>query len=149
MSATMWILSVVGVLGVAGTIAACVLVPAVAIPIVQSITSAILKCKPCLIALALLASLFVGALYGAHVEKAKCRAAALAAELRNKTADLDIAKEAAKEADAARSESADRAVQSEKKVQEYAEALKSRPNAHCTLTDDDFPDGVRKRSWSK
>jgi hypothetical protein len=149
MSILMWIVTIASSLGVIGAIAACILVPAVAIPILQSIVSAILKCKPCLIALAIFASLFVGALYGSHVATAKCKAGQLAAQLHNKQIDLDVASETAKEADMARSESADRAVQSEKKVAEYAKALKDRPNSACILGVDDFPERLRVAPWSK
>jgi hypothetical protein len=90
-----WILGIVGTLGVAGTIAACVFAPAVAIPIVQSVIGATLKCKPCLMALAIIAALFIGALYGSHVATAKCRAGELAAKLAAQQADLENAKKSA------------------------------------------------------
>jgi hypothetical protein len=70
----LWILGIVSTLGLAGTIAAVIAVPGVAIPILQAITRAILKCKPCLALLAAIALLFAGSLYGIHVERAKCEA---------------------------------------------------------------------------
>jgi hypothetical protein len=149
MSVLMWGTTIVGTLRVIGAIAAAIAFPAIAIPVLQSVTSAILKCKPCMIALAILTALFVGALYGSHVATAKCKAGQLAAELRNKQIDLDVASETAKEADTARSESADRAVQSEKKVAEYAKALKDRPNSACILGVDDFPERLRVAPRSK
>jgi hypothetical protein len=69
-----WIVGIVSTLGLAGTIAAVILVPGVAIPILKKVTGAILKCKPCMAALAAIALLFAGALYGIHVERAKCEA---------------------------------------------------------------------------
>lgn len=70
----LWILGIVSALGVAGTVAAVILVPGVAIPVLQRITAAILDCKPCMAVLAAIALLFAGALYGVHVEKARSEA---------------------------------------------------------------------------
>lgn len=138
-----WIISAVASLGIVGTIVACILVPAVAIPIVQSVVRYIIGCKPCLAAMAIFVAAFGGYLYGGHVERAACRASELSAKLEAQRLDLQAAKEAAEQAAMARDESAARAAESEQKVAEYAEALKRRPaNAACTLVPDDF-DGVR------
>jgi len=69
-----WIVGVVSSLGLVGAIAACIVAPSVAIPVLSKITGAVLKCKPCLAALAAIALLFTGALYGVHVEGARCDA---------------------------------------------------------------------------
>ncbi|MDB6086565.1 MAG: hypothetical protein JWN43_4446 [Gammaproteobacteria bacterium] len=135
----MWIFGIVGTLGIAGTVAACIFAPAVAIPIVQSVTAAILKCKPCLIALAIVAALFIGALYGSHVATAKCKAGALAAELRNKNIDLDKAKKSeADQTERANTIEAQSNDQREKDAA-YIAALENRPA--CALDDSDI-DGL-------
>ena len=69
-----WIVGIVSSLGLVGAIAACVVAPAVAIPLLSSVTGAVLKCKPCMAVLAAIALLFTGSLYGVHVESAKCEA---------------------------------------------------------------------------
>lgn len=69
-----WIVGIVSSLGLVGTIAAVIVVPGVAIPILQKIIGAVLKCKPCLVVLAVIALLFIGALYGVHVERQRCDA---------------------------------------------------------------------------
>lgn len=136
MSLTMWIVSGVGFLGVAGTIAAVIMVPAVAVPILQSIVSAILRCKPCLIALSILAALFTGALYGAHVEKAKCRAGELAAKLRNAQIDVENAEKAAKD-ESNRAKSIEDAASARQKADaDYIAKLKGNPA--CNLDDSDL-----------
>lgn len=149
MSTSMWVITAISTLGIVGTIAACILVPAVAIPILQSVVRFILGCKFCMAVLAAVALLFAGALYGAHVEKAKCRAQALAAELAAKNIDLKAAKEAEAAANKANAELADQANADRERIADYAEQLKKRPNAACTLTPDDFPDRVRHRSRSR
>jgi high-affinity Fe2+/Pb2+ permease len=65
MIAFTWIAGIVGVLGVAGAIAAMIFVPAVAIPIMQNFVAWILKCKPCLYATAAIA-LCVGSWWWGH-----------------------------------------------------------------------------------
>lgn len=65
----LWAIGIFSTLGVVGAIAAVILVPGVAIPVLQRITSAILRCKPCMAVLAAIAIWFAGALYGVHVER--------------------------------------------------------------------------------
>jgi hypothetical protein len=137
----MWVITIVGSLGVAGTIAAAILFPAVVIPILQAVTRAILNCKPCLIALAIFASLFAGALYGAHVEKAKCRAGQLAAELRNKQIDVANAEKAkADETNRANQIEAESSTRHQSDLADIAK-LKSRPPT-CAFDDFDVGGGV-------
>jgi hypothetical protein len=70
------------------------------IPILQATVRGILKCKPCMALLAAIALLFAGALYGVHVERAKCEAriermrlaAAAAAEQRDVAVKADLEK---------------------------------------------------------
>jgi len=138
-----WIISAVASLGIVGTIVACILVPAVAIPVLKSAVAWVIRCKPCLAAMAIFAAAFGGYLYGSYEAESACRASELSAKLEAQRLDLQAAKEAAEQAAMARDESAARAAESEQKVAEYAEALKRRPaNAACTLVPDDF-DGVR------
>jgi hypothetical protein len=93
-----WIVGVIGSLGLVGTIAAAIAFPSVIIPILQATVRGILKCKPCMALLAAIALLFAGALYGVHVERAKCEAriermrlaAAAAAEQRDVAVKADL-----------------------------------------------------------
>jgi hypothetical protein len=66
-----WIVGIVSSLGLVGAIVAVILVPGIAIPVLQRIVSAVLTCKPCLAVLAGVALLFAGSLYGVHVERAR------------------------------------------------------------------------------
>lgn len=65
----LWAIGIISTLGLVGTVAAVILVPGVAVPLLQRVTVAILKCKPCMLVLAAIALLFAGALYGVHVER--------------------------------------------------------------------------------
>jgi hypothetical protein len=60
-----WLLGAVGVLGVAGAIAAFIFVPAVAVPIVTKTVDWLLGCKRCLVALAFVA-VALAAFWGGH-----------------------------------------------------------------------------------
>jgi hypothetical protein len=93
-----WIVGIVSSLGLIGTIAAVIAVPGFAIPILQAVTRFIIKCKPCLALLAAIALLFIGSLYGVHVEGARCeariekmrQAAAAAADRRDEAVKADL-----------------------------------------------------------
>lgn len=88
-------------------------------------------------------------LVGFRVSDDRAEAKSLRLQLEAKQVDIDAANDAARKADAARADLAERAQISEKKVEDYAEQLKRRPNSSCTLTPDDFPAGVpndRKRT---
>ncbi len=96
----LWIIGIVGSLGLVGTIAAAIAFPTIVIPILQAIVRGILKCKPCMVVLAAIALLFAGALYGVHVEKARSevrlerqrQAAAAAAVERDQLVKADLEK---------------------------------------------------------
>lgn len=66
-----WLLGIVSVLGVGGSIAAFVFFPTVAVPVIEKIVTAVLGCKSCLIALAFVVSIVVSFWYGRHGEYAK------------------------------------------------------------------------------
>lgn len=145
MSIITWVFGIVGVLGVAGTIAAAILFPAVVIPILQSIVSFILKCKPCLIAIAIIVACSASWWHGHHTAVVACRESELAAELRNKQIDLDNAKQAKDDeshrANTIEAESNDQHA----KDAAYIEELKNRPMPSCALDDGDVG-GVPDRS---
>lgn len=94
----LWAVGIISTLGVAGTIAAVILVPGIAIPVLQQVTTALLRCKPCLAVLVAIALLFTGALYGVHVERERSLArlerlkqsAAAAAEARDAEIRADL-----------------------------------------------------------
>lgn len=91
--AATWVLSVVSVLGVAGTVAAFIFFPAVAAPIVGKVTSAVLGCKTCLVVAALVVASLSSYWYGRHGEYEKGHAAAIAAIASEDAAALKLATE--------------------------------------------------------
>lgn len=70
----LWIVGIVSSLGLVGAIVAVIAIPGIAIPVLQACVRGLLKCKPCLLVLAAIALLFIGALYGVHVEGARTEA---------------------------------------------------------------------------
>lgn len=90
-----WIVGIFSSLGLVGAIAAVIAVPSIAIPILQRIAGAVLKCRACMALLAAVALLFIGALYGVHVEGARCEGRMekmrLAAEAARKNRDDAVA----------------------------------------------------------
>lgn len=137
---TTWIGAAIGTLGIAGTIAAMIAFPTVVIPVLQSVVSAILKCRPCLIALVFFASvsgaLYGGYWYGRSIEKAVCREGELAAELANREADLEAQSKA-------RSDETERANRLERAAADRAlsdaafiKSLQDRPPGSAWVFDD-------------
>jgi uncharacterized membrane protein len=121
----LWIAGIVSSLGLVGTIAAAIAFPGVVIPVLQAIVGRLLKCKICMMVLAAIALVFVGALYGVHVEKERQaarietmrQAAAAAAVERDGEVRADLEKSFAPALDAQRA-----LVKSlQDKVKEYAE----------------------------
>lgn len=135
-----WVGAAVGTLGIAGTIAACIAFPTVVVPILQSVVSTILKCRPCLIALVFVASvtaaLFGGYWKGRSIEKAECRADAIAAELRNREIDLEVASKARSDETERANKIAADAGQRAVTDAEFIAKLGSR--SACLLNDDDL-----------
>lgn len=74
-----WILGIVSTLGIAGTIAALVFFPTVAMPILEKVVAVLLSCKPCLYALAFVVSVTASYWYGHHGEYHRGYDAALSA----------------------------------------------------------------------
>ena len=137
---TTWVGAAVGVLGIGGAIAAVIAFPTVVIPVLQSLVSAILKCRPCLIAIVYTASvtgaLYGGYWYGRHIEKEACKQDELAAELANREADLAAQSKA-------RSDETERANRLERGAAERAlqdaqfiKGLQDRPPGSAWLFDD-------------
>lgn len=73
-----WIVSIVGVLGIGGTVAAFIFFPTVAVPVVEKITQAVLACKVCLVVGALVAVALGSYWYGRHGEYSRGHMAAIA-----------------------------------------------------------------------
>jgi len=140
-----WVGAAVGTFGVAGTIVACIAFPTVVIPVLSKIVSAILKCTPCLIVLVFVASvtvaLFGGYWKGRSIEKAECRAEALAAELRNREIDLEVASKARSDETERANRIASEAGQRALSDADFIAKLGARkPNSRCLLDDDDMHD---------
>jgi apolipoprotein N-acyltransferase len=135
-----WILGIVSTLGIGGVIAAYFLLPAAA-PLITSAVRALLRCRPCLYALAILAALLAAFWSGHHVAVVACRADEMAAELANKQADLDNAVQAKN--DAAKRAALIEATANDQQTKDakYIASLKKRPNAACALDDSDIGTG--------
>ncbi|XUM19735.1 hypothetical protein ACRAVF_18900 [Bradyrhizobium oligotrophicum S58] len=73
-----WILGIVGTLGVAGTIAAVVFFPAVAVPIAERILQVLFGCKPCVLVVAFLVVALGSFWYGRAGQYERGHAAAIA-----------------------------------------------------------------------
>lgn len=88
--------------------------------------------------------LIVAAAYGAGVWKGhsiatgKCNAAALLSKIDAMNTDLDAATKAADEAEKARSDLAAISADDKLRIEEYETQLRKRPDAACTLGDDDI-----------
>lgn len=135
-----WILSVVGVLGVGGAIAAAVLFPAVAIPIIQSIATRIIACRSCLYALAIIAACWASWWFGHHQAVLDCRAGELAAKIRNQQIDIENANKAA--ADEANRAITIEVTADEQRRKDAAYISKLEASPACALDDADVG-GVR------
>lgn len=133
-----WILGIVGVLGVGGAIAACIAAPAIAIPLLTKATDFLLRCKPCLVALAIGAAALGGWWYGHHAATAECREAEMAAELANREADLEAASKARSDETQRANAIAARARTREKDDADFIAHLKGRKA--CLFDDDDVGD---------
>lgn len=127
-----WILPIVAVLGVGGTIAAAIIFPAVALQVLQSI----MRCKPCLYAIVIAAALAASWWHGNHTASVACREGEMAAELRNKQIDLDNERKAKADAERQTKEIEDSSNERAKTDAEYIERLKAKPA--CLLGDDDI-----------
>lgn len=97
----------------------------------------------------LLAAALLCFLIGFRVSDEREEAKSLKLKLAAASIDLTAAHDAADKADAARKESAAKATAAEKRIADYADELKKRPNAACTLVPADFARSVpndRKRT---
>ncbi len=135
MIALTWILSIVGVLGVGGAIAAAIIAPAIVIPLLQRTIEWILGCKRCLYALAFVVAVLAAFWAGHHKAMLDCRADSAAAALRNQQLDLDIAHRAAEAESNLIKTIEDKASERQAKDDEYIAKLEARPV--CALDDGD------------
>ncbi len=131
-----WILSIVGVLGVGGAIAAAILAPAIVIPLLQRTIEWILGCKRCLYALAFVVAVLASFWAGHYRAQLDCNAANAAAALRNQQLDLDIAHRAAEAESTLIKSIEDKASARETKDDDYVAKLP--PSPVCGLDDDDL-----------
>ncbi|HEY0220030.1 MAG TPA: hypothetical protein VGC26_09750 [Afipia sp.] len=92
----------------------------------------------------LLAASLLAFLIGFRIADERAETKSLRAELAAKSIDLKAAQDAAKDADQARQQLAQQADDDQKRIADYAEQLKKRPNGACILAPDDFSGGVRK-----
>lgn len=138
-----WVLGLASVIGAGGLIALLVLFPAVVGPIVQQVTAAILRCKPCLIALAALALSISFFWAGYHQAKRADRTAELAAQLAIKNADIEIAKKAKYDETERANRIEEHANAQHQKDLDYINSLTARPA--CRLDGNDIG-GLRNRT---
>jgi hypothetical protein len=130
-----WVLSIVGVLGIGGAIAAAIIAPAVVIPLLQRTIEWILGCKRCLYALAFVVAVFAAFWSGHYKAQLDCNSANVAAALRNQQLDLDIAHRAAEAESTLIKSIEDKASDRQKKDDDYVAKLEARPV--CQLDDAD------------
>ena len=83
-------------------------------------------------------------LIGFRVADNRAEAAALRSKLEAAEVDRDAANQSAERLERDRQELARAAEEDQRRIATYEEALKARPNAACTLTDDDFPRRLRQ-----
>lgn len=133
---TEWIVGIVATLGVSGAIAAVIFFPAVAIPIVQSVVTWLMKCKPCLYALAVAGLMAASWWHGHHKAVLACREAELEAVIRNREFDLEKEKQSKADAEQRVKEIEESSNERAKTDAEYIEKLKAKPA--CLLDDDDI-----------
>lgn len=136
MIALTWVLGIVAALGVAGTIAAAIIFPAVVVPVLQNLVSWLLRCKPCLYALAVAGLMAACWWHGHHQAVLECREAELAAVIRNQEFDLATAQNAKADADKRARDIEESANEQAKKDADYIATLKAKPA--CELDDDDI-----------
>lgn len=84
-------------------------------------------------------------LVGFRLSDEREEAKSLKLQLAAKQIDLEAANEAAQQAQEARTELAQQAQADQERIADYADQLKKRPNASCTLGPDDFLGGLPKR----
>jgi hypothetical protein len=111
-------------------------VPAVAIPILQSIVAHIIACRPCLYAVAIIAACVASWWFGHHQAVLDCRAGELAAQLRNQQIDLDNARKAEADEGEPRKLHEEKANARQKDDADYIANLEARPA--CSLDDSDL-----------
>jgi phage I-like protein len=97
---------------------------------------AAVRCKPCLIALAVIVALVGANWLGQRKARTECREAQMAAKLANQRADLENAKKAEADAKARAAQIEGDASDQRKEDASYIASLKGRPA--CDLTDDDI-----------
>jgi hypothetical protein len=131
-----WIVAVIGTFGVAGTIAAAIFFPAVVIPVLENLVTWLLRCKPCLFAMAIAGACFASWWFGHHQAVLQCREAELAAQLRNKQFDLERERQAKADAEQRAKEIEESANERAQKDADYISKLKDKPA--CLLDDDDI-----------
>jgi len=141
LEALTWILGLVSTLGIGGAIAAVVLTGGAALPIIEEILLKILRCHPCMVVVVLIGTLLGGYWYGRHEEAGACKAAEIAAELRNREIDLERQSQARSDETERANRIAADAAQRAKDDADYIAGLKSRPG--CLF--DDLDAGVRQR----
>lgn len=133
-----WILGIVGTLGIGGCILAYFLLPAF-VPVIQSAVTALIRCRPCLYAIAAVFAVLAAFWGGHHTAVVACRADALAAELAMKQADLDNAVKAKNDATGRANLIEAKASDQKSKDAKYIAGLKAKSG--CALDDSDIGTG--------
>lgn len=110
-----------------------------ALPYVLKSGAFLFRCKPCLIALAVVIALMASNWLGQHKARTECREAQLQARLANQRADLENARKAAADAKSRADRIEVEASDQRKEDAAYIASLKGRPA--CDLTDADI-DGL-------
>lgn len=107
------------------------------LPLAISVLGAILRCKPCLIALAIIAAFITGDIRGHRLSDAKCKAADIAMQLKAAQRDASIAADTAKLAKQQADELSKANDDLNRKVTDYETVIAKRGGPGCPLTGDD------------
>jgi septal ring factor EnvC (AmiA/AmiB activator) len=94
------------------------------------------RCKPCLIAMALLAAFVWGDIRATRKERAACKAADLSMQLKAKERDLAIKEDTVKFAQQKVDELTQQTTDLKKKVSDYDKALTDSKAGACPISDD-------------
>jgi hypothetical protein len=108
------------------------------VSIISSLVGALLRCTPCLIALAVGVAWLAGDIHGHRKADAACRAADIAMQLKAAQRDATIAADTARLAQSQADDLSKLNEDLNRKVSDYESSLKNRPGPGCPLSADDL-----------
>lgn len=140
MSIALWMLGIVGTLGIGGVAAVyfgMIAVPAVASTVVMRVVEKIMACKVCMVVLLVAVTAAAAWFVGYHQSSKYYAARELRAQERARQADMDAAHDALIREKALQSEIDKSREERDKANADYIAALASKPSSKCTFDDAD------------